>query len=93
MKRNVVITYLSRKEKEDVRFDRNRFNVSLNSPKWLKVQKFDVFREILRIPNTSDEEKRRIYISFAEIEGGCSFRLKSIQRFSKQPQMAESSRI
>jgi len=47
-------------------------------------REFDVFREILRIPNTSDEEKRRIYISLAKIEGGCSFRLKSIQRFSKQ---------
>jgi len=36
-------------------------------PKWRKVQKFVVFREILRIPNTSDKEKRRIYIFFAKV--------------------------
>jgi len=52
------------------------------------VQKFDVFREILRIRNTSDKDKRQICISFAKIEGGCLFQLKSIQRFSKQFQMA-----
>jgi len=65
-----------------------KFRVSLNSPKWLKVLKFDVFRVILRILNTSDKEKRRIYISFARIEVGCLFQLKSFQRFSEQSQMA-----
>jgi len=53
-----------------------------------KVQKFDVFREIGRIRNTSDKEKRQIYISFAKIEGGCLAQLKSIQRYTTQFQMA-----
>jgi len=71
--------------------DRGTFSYasgSLNSSKWLKVQEFDVFRKILRIRNTSDEEKREIYISFAKIGEECLFQLKSIQRFSKPVQMA-----
>jgi len=60
---------------------------ALNSPKRLKVQKFDVFREIGRIRNTSDKEKRKIYISFPKIGRECLFQLKSIQRISKQSQM------
>jgi len=52
------------------------------------VHKFDVSREIERNRNTSDKEKRQIYVSFAKIEGGRLFQLQSIQRFSKQFQMA-----
>jgi len=41
-----------------------RFSSSI---KWFKVHKFDVFREIGRIRNMSDKEKRQIYISLAKI--------------------------
>jgi len=37
------------------------------------MQEFEVFREIGRIRNTSDTEKRQIYISFAKIERRCLF--------------------
>jgi len=52
------------------------------------VQKFDVFCEIGRARNASDKEKRQMFVSFAKIQEGCLFQLKSVQRFSKQSQMA-----
>jgi len=51
------------------------------------MHKFDVSREIEGIRNMSDKQKRQIYISFAKIEGVCLFRLKAIQRFTKQFQL------
>jgi len=54
----------------------------------MTLQKFDVFREIECIRNTSYKEKRQIYIFFAKLEGRCLFHLKPIQRLSKQFQIA-----